>query len=352
MYIDHKNGVFTMYLNKNLGEDTLLEDLGRIFNEQTNVKRIELMIDCLGGSVERAYAIVNSLKNIQKNGVIVETVVTGRAYSAASLIASAGSKGYRFLGENAGVMIHTASFQPSFDKSKVTEDEQRLLIEGANVEFAKKLSELTGVAYEVFKEIIDTKKDYYFTDLSELKELGIIDKSMNYLSEYKIEEIKLVALKEFNQTTKKMETEKLQAELMLAQKTITEQETKIQELQSQIIGFQNETKENFKKAAEFLVAEFKIDENNKDLVAMQQDIFSLIKISQVLSKKTEPKNIQQMDFNASAQIASSNVQEKPLRELLLDGAKIENYQDKFSKLPLEEQNYIFHNLRTEHINNF
>ena len=82
MYIDNKNGVFTLYLNKSLGEDNLIEDLARIFEENTSVKKIELMIDSLGGSVGRAYAIVDFLKNIEKKGVIVETVVTGRAYSA------------------------------------------------------------------------------------------------------------------------------------------------------------------------------------------------------------------------------------------------------------------------------
>ena len=112
-------------MNKSLGEDNLIEDLDRIFQENTSVKKIELMIDSLGGSVERAYAVVNLLKNIEKKSVIVETVVTGRAYSAASLIASAGTKGYRYLGENAGVMIHTASFQPDFDNSKVSEDEKK-----------------------------------------------------------------------------------------------------------------------------------------------------------------------------------------------------------------------------------
>ena len=351
MYIDNKNGVFTLYLNKSLGEDNLIEDLDRIFQENTSVKKIELMIDSLGGSVERAYAVVNLLKNIEKKGVIVETVVTGRAYSAASLIASAGTKGYRYLGENAGVMIHTASFQPDFDNSKVSEDEKKALLEMANISFAKKLSELSGVEYEVFKNIIDTKKDYYFTDLAELQQLGIIDKAIQYYTEEKIEEIKMVAQKELNTKTKIMEIEKLQADLVLAQQTISAKETQIQELQSKIISLQNESKENLQKAAEFLVAEFQIDEKNQDLVAMQKDIFSLLKISQVLSKKTEPKHIEKIDFQASAS-AMANGKEKPLIELLKEGAKIEKYQEKFAELPLEDQNYIFQNLRTQHINNF
>lgn len=351
MYIDNKNGVFTLYLNKSLGEDNLIEDLARIFEESTSVKKIELMIDSLGGSVERAYAVVNLLKNIEKKGVIVETVVTGRAYSAASLIASAGTKGYRYLGENAGIMIHTASFPKDFDSSKISEDEQKAMTEIANISFAKKLSELTGVEYEVFKNIIDTKKDYYFTDLAELQQLGIIDKAIQYYTEEKIEEIKMVAQKELNNQTKIMETEKLQADLVLAQQTISAKETQIQELQSKIISLQNESKENLQKAAEFLVAEFQIDEKNKDLVAMQQDIFSLLKISQVLSKKTEQKHIEKIDFQASAS-AMANGKEKPLIELLKEGAKIEKYQEKFSELPLDEQNYIFQNLRAEHIKNF
>jgi hypothetical protein len=249
-------------------------------------------------------------------------------------------------------MIHTASFPANFDKSAISEDEQKALTEMANISFAKKLNELTGVEYEVFKNIIDTKKDYYFTDLNELQQLGIIDKEAPYLTEGKFEEIKMVAKKELNNQKKTiMEIEKLQADLALANQAISAKETQIQELQSQIFALQNEKKESLQKAAEFLVAEFKIDETNKELLAMQQDVFSLIKISQVLSKKTEPKNIDKIDFHASAS-AKANQQEAPLRELLEKGEKIEKYQEKFTKLPLEEQNYIFNNLREQHVKNF
>jgi len=351
MYIDHKNGKFTLYLNKNIGEDTILLDLERIFRENMSVKNIEIMIDSLGGSVDSAFYIVDFLKEIQKKGVTVETVVTGRAYSAASLIASAGTKGHRYLGANAGVMIHTASFPATFDKSAISEDEQKALTEMANISFAKKLNELTGVEYEVFKNIIDTKKDYYFTDLQELQQLGIIDKQVLYLTDDKVEEIKMVAKKEINTQKTIMEIEKLQADLVLANQTISAKETQIQELQSKIISLQNEKKENLQKASDFLVAEFSIDEKNKDLLAMQQDVFSLIKLSAVLGRKQEQKKIEQVDFQASAS-AKANQQETPLRELLEKGEKIEKYQEKFGKLPIEEQKYIFENLRVQHINNF
>jgi ATP-dependent protease ClpP protease subunit len=351
MYIDNKNGSFTLYLNKNIGEDTILADLKRIFTENTDVKVVEIMIDSLGGSLEAAYAILDFLEEIKTKKVIVETTVTGRAYSAASLIAAAGSKKHRYLGSNAGVMIHTASIAPNFDQSKISEDEQKAITEIANISFAKKLNELTGVDYEVFKNIIDTKKDYYFTDYEELKQLGIIDKSVSYYTADKIESIKIAAKKELNIKSKIMELEKMQAELSVAKEQISAKKTQIEELQSRIISLQNEGKENLKKAAEFLVAEFKIEEKNKDLVAMQQDIFSLIKISQVLSKKTEEKTIEKIEFNASA-YAKANQQEAPLRELLQRGEKIEKYQEKFAKISEEEQIYIFENLRTQHINNF
>jgi ATP-dependent protease ClpP protease subunit len=350
MYIDNKNGSFTLYLNKNIGEDTILADLTRIFAENTDVKVVEIMIDSLGGSLEAAYAILDFLEEIKTKKVIVETTVTGRAYSAASLIAAAGSKKHRYLGSNAGVMIHTASIAPNFDQSKISEDEQKAITEIANISFAKKLNELTGVDYEVFKNIIDTKKDYYFTDLDELKQLGIIDKSVFYYTEDKIESIKIAAKKEVNTKTKIMELEKMQADLLVAKETISAKQTQIEELQSRIISLQNEGKESLKKTADFLVAEFKIEEKNKDLVAMQPDIFSLIKISLVLSKKEE-KTIEKIDFNASAS-AKANQQESPLRELLEKGEKIEKYQEKFAKLTEEEQIYIFENLKQQHITNF
>lgn len=58
-----------------------------------------------GGSVSAGLAILDTMKNC---GCDIQTVVMGSAASMAAVIASSGTKGKRFIGTNAGMMIHQA----------------------------------------------------------------------------------------------------------------------------------------------------------------------------------------------------------------------------------------------------
>lgn len=101
MYINNKDGSFTLFLQGKIGEDTILEDLNKILTEYPDTEKIEILIDSVGGSLDRAYNIVDFLEMLKEKATI-KTVVTGRAYSAAVPILAAGTKGERYRSERWG----------------------------------------------------------------------------------------------------------------------------------------------------------------------------------------------------------------------------------------------------------
>jgi len=66
---------------------------------------ITLWIQSPGGSVSAGFAIIDTMDNC---GCDVCTIVMGRAASMSAVIASCGTKGKRFIGANAEMMIHQA----------------------------------------------------------------------------------------------------------------------------------------------------------------------------------------------------------------------------------------------------
>lgn len=68
---------------------------------------LRLVINSTGGDLIDAYALVDEIYRIRRQGVTVTTVVYGQATSAAGLILQAGNK--RVTGPNGIILIHEAS---------------------------------------------------------------------------------------------------------------------------------------------------------------------------------------------------------------------------------------------------
>ena len=81
------------------------------------------------------------------------------------------------------------------------------------------------VEYEVFKNIIDTKRLLFYR-FSRITTIRIIDKAIQYYTEEKIEEIKMVAQKELNNKTK-LWNRKLQKQIYVCNKNDFCKETQI-----------------------------------------------------------------------------------------------------------------------------
>jgi len=69
-------------------------------------EHIPITIDSYGGSV---YALLGMIDAIQQCSVKVSTIVESKAMSCGAFLFACGADGYRFIGPNATVMIHTVS---------------------------------------------------------------------------------------------------------------------------------------------------------------------------------------------------------------------------------------------------
>lgn len=76
---------------------------------------IQLIINSPGGSVDAMYAILDEMKALQSDGVVISTIVSGSAYSAAAVLLSLGTKGYRYARPNASIMLHPMSYSMGHD---------------------------------------------------------------------------------------------------------------------------------------------------------------------------------------------------------------------------------------------
>ena len=67
---------------------------------------IPVVVDSYGGHV---YAMFQMIDIINRSAKPVMTIVEGKAMSSGAIFASAGTKGYRYIAENATLMVHDVS---------------------------------------------------------------------------------------------------------------------------------------------------------------------------------------------------------------------------------------------------
>ena len=67
---------------------------------------IPVVIDSYGGQV---YSLMSMISSIKASALPVATIVEGKAMSCGVLLASCGTKGYRYVTEDATLMIHDVS---------------------------------------------------------------------------------------------------------------------------------------------------------------------------------------------------------------------------------------------------
>jgi ATP-dependent protease ClpP protease subunit len=86
--------------------DLLLLSVAEAIFEGDIENSLEFWINSEGGDASRAFALVELIYLAQRKGFIVETFVLCDAYSAGSIVAVAGSKGYRWVARDASYMLH------------------------------------------------------------------------------------------------------------------------------------------------------------------------------------------------------------------------------------------------------
>ena len=129
---------------------------------------IYLIIQSPGGSVSAGLAIYDTVNTC---GCDVRTVVMGEAASMGALLASSGTKGKRYVGESAEMMIH----QPLGGANGQAADIERTAahIVKTRDKLHKILSKNTGKAFEQINK--DCDRDHWL-DADAAIEYGLVDK--------------------------------------------------------------------------------------------------------------------------------------------------------------------------------
>lgn len=67
---------------------------------------IDMFVNSYGGNAHVAFHIVEAMEMAKSAGVVVRTMVTSAAYSAGSIVAVAGTPGYRYIAKSAKHLAH------------------------------------------------------------------------------------------------------------------------------------------------------------------------------------------------------------------------------------------------------
>ncbi len=140
-----------------------------LFLESEDPKKdIKLYINSPGGTVYDALAIYDTMQFVKND---IQTVGIGVQASAAAFLLSSGTKGKRFILNNATVMIHQPS---SGTKGKVTDMEIDLK---ESLRIKNRLNEIMAknTGQTVARIKTDMERDYWMT-ADEAKKYGLVDK--------------------------------------------------------------------------------------------------------------------------------------------------------------------------------
>ena len=128
---------------------------------------ITMYINSPGGSINAGLAIVDTMNYISCD---VSTVVIGNAASMGSVIASSGTKGKRYITENAEVMIHQPSGGAQGKERDIVISAERIKLMRERLE--KLYSKFTGKTQTVIHK--DCSEDHWFL-ADEAVKYGLVD---------------------------------------------------------------------------------------------------------------------------------------------------------------------------------
>ena len=126
----------------------------------TGQEVIPVFIDSYGGQV---YSLMNMIDMIKKSELPVATIVEGKAMSCGAVLASCGTKGYRYVAPHATVMIHDVSTK-SLGKAEEIKSSAKE-VERLNKLIYKKMAAAAGKDDDYFWDIVHKKgrADWYLT---------------------------------------------------------------------------------------------------------------------------------------------------------------------------------------------
>jgi len=132
---------------------------------------IPITIDTFGGDV---YALMGMIDAIKNCALPIATIIEGKAHSAGAFLFSCGTEGYRFMGPNASLMIHSVSagyFGRVEELKTRTEEVVRV-----NEKLFEIMSQNCGHHPEYFSRIVKEKQIDWFLTTDEATKHNLANK--------------------------------------------------------------------------------------------------------------------------------------------------------------------------------
>jgi len=139
--------------------------------EQEEPPEIKMYISTAGGAADDMFAMYDVMKWVQRS-VDISTIGIGKVMSAGVPLLAAGTKGKRFLAENARIMIHNASAGAAGIIPTMEEE----IKEFKNIQdmYIRLLSENTNMSEKKIRAMLKKKANIYLSAKQAI-ELGIAD---------------------------------------------------------------------------------------------------------------------------------------------------------------------------------
>lgn len=139
--------------------------------EQEEPPEIKMYISTAGGAADDMFAMYDVMKWVQRS-VDISTIGIGKVMSAGVPLLAAGTKGKRFLAENARIMIHNASAGAAGIIPTMEEE----INEFKNIQdmYIRLLSENTNMSEKKIRAMLKKKANIYLSAKQAI-ELGIAD---------------------------------------------------------------------------------------------------------------------------------------------------------------------------------
>ncbi len=140
--------------------------------QNTGQPIIPVVIDSYGGQV---YSLMSMISAIKNSRIPVATIVEGKAMSCGVILAACGARGYRYISEDATLMIHDVSSGTYGKNSEIqaSADETARL----NKKIYEILAENSDKSFKWFQtQIMERGRADWFVAPEKAVEIGICDK--------------------------------------------------------------------------------------------------------------------------------------------------------------------------------
>ena len=161
-----------IFLTEDINSETASATIKTMIYLSENGIPIKLYIDSCGGEMHSGLAIIDAM-NILSKKVEIEVICIGKAYSMASLILAAGTKGHRYIMPHGEVMVHEPLVMNGAGGSASSVRNKADSLLSIRDKISDMMSQYTGLPTKKINSIMRANT---FMDAEKAIELGLVDK--------------------------------------------------------------------------------------------------------------------------------------------------------------------------------